>query len=111
MKATYNSGGVVKATVAVGTVVGATGRGGKNASNGRLLVIEAAPDAGTTRGGVGTKLGMMSVVAGPAPTTAIRKFGKATLNGSQYYVTSGTKFRVKDGLPYTSNGDLLVDTT
>lgn len=111
MKGSYNAGGVVKATVAVGTVVGATGRRGRNSSNGRLLVIESAPDAGTIRSGVGTKLGMMSVVAGPAPTTAVRKFGKASLNGSQYYVTSGTKYKVIDGLPYTSNGDLLVDTT
>lgn len=87
-------------------------KGKKAFTPGRFLVNANAPNAGTTLGGAGTNEGMLAVVIGPAPAAAVRRGGKA-FNGSgqQYYVTSGVVSYYKDRLPYTSNGDLLVDTT
>ena len=108
----HNSVGVVKATVAASLPAGSVVVGKKaQTSDGRLLVNTTVPDAGTSIRGVGKSAGILSVVAGPAPASALRFRGRAYLNGQQYYVTSGTKAFTQDKLSFTSNGDLLVDTT
>lgn len=109
----HNSSGVVKATVSATFPSGAVVCGGGKAqtSDQRVLVSTTAPNAGTVIKGVGVNIGMLSVVLGPAPAGAVRFRGRAFLNGQQYYVTSGTKSFSRDRLSFTSNGDLLVDTT
>jgi hypothetical protein len=111
MSHAYNSSGVIKATLGSTKGAGYVARGRKSFTPGRLLVNAIAPDSGTVLGGVGTANGIMSVVLGPAPAGAVRKGGKASFNGQQYYVTSGTVSRCIDRMSFTSNGDLLVDTT
>ena len=107
-----NSNGVCKATVAASLPAGAvTFRQKAQTTDHRLLVNAGAPDAGTTIGGVGLKAGILAVTLGPAPAGAFRFRGRAFINGTQYYVTSGTKAFSRDGFSFTSNGDLLVDTT
>ena len=107
-----NSSGVNKATVAASLPAGAvTLRMKAQTSDHRLLVNAGAPDSGTVLGGVGMKGAMLAVTLGPAPAGAFRFRGRAYINGTQYYVTSGTKAFSRDGFSFTSNGDLLVDTT
>lgn len=107
----HNSQGVVKATVAASLPANSVVVGKRaQTSDSRLLVNTTAPDSGTVNKGVGTKAGILSVVLGPAPASALRFRGRAYLNGQQYYVTSGVKAFSQDKLSFTSNGDLLVDT-
>ena len=108
----HNSSGVVKATVAASLPAGSVVTGKRaQTKDSRLLVNTTAPESGTVNKGVGKSAGILSVVAGPAPASALRFRGRAYLNGQQYYVTSGTKAFTQDKLSFTSNGDLLVDTT
>ena len=108
----HNASGVCKATVSASLPAGSVVTGKKaQTSDHRLLVNTTAPQSGTVIGGVGKASGILSVVAGPAPAGAVRFRGRAFLNGQQYYVTSGTKSFSRDKLSFTSNGDLLVDTT
>lgn len=111
MSYTYNSNGVVKATVQTAKPSGCGGRGKVCTLNGRLQLIEASGEKGTIKRGVGTALGMLAVTAGPAPVGAVRRWGRAFVNGTLYYVTSGTRARTIEKLSFTANGDLLVDTT
>ena len=108
----HNSSGVCKATVAASLPAGAVVIGLKaQTSDHRLLVNASAPDTGTVLGGVGSKAGIMAVTLGPAPANATRFRGRAFINGTQYYVTSGVKSFSQGRLSFTANGDLLVDTT
>ena len=112
MSHVYNSNGVIKATSAASKPAGYVGRGKKAFTPGRFLVTTNAPSAGTILSGAGMFDGMLSVVAGPAPASAIRRSGRAfNSSGQQYFVTSGAVAYYKDRLSYTSNGDLIVDTT
>ena len=108
----HNTLGVVKATVAASLPAGSVVTGKKaQTSDSRLLVNAGAADSGTVLGGVGMKSGIMAVTLGPAPAGALRFRGRAFINGTQYYVTSGVKSFSRDKMSFTSNGDLLVDTT